>query len=164
MSSTKIPLLLTAFLGLCAISPAADHQLPGRVLRVADGDSLVLEVGGGQYQIELAGIDAPELNQPWGPAAADRLNSSLTGAFVVVARAYRGTDGRTTGTVVFKDRDIALDLLYDGLAWSTIETLTKTPGPAHPYTEAERRARVARRGLWSDDEPVPPWDWRRQGP
>ena len=26
---------------------------------------------------------------------------------------------------------------------------------------AERNARAARRGLWADGEPVPPWEWRK---
>jgi endonuclease YncB( thermonuclease family) len=26
---------------------------------------------------------------------------------------------------------------------------------------AERNARAARRGLWADAEPVPPWEWRK---
>lgn len=139
------------------IAAAAELQLPGRVQRVIDGDSLVLEVRGSLYPVELADIDAPELNQPWGKTAADRLNAGLTGMFVVV----RGTlSGRTVhGSVVFKDRDPALDMLYDGLAWSTVRAEAARP-IIHPYNEAQDRARAARRGLWSDEGPIPPWVWR----
>ena len=28
------------------------------------------------------------------------------------------------------------------------------------YADAENEAKVARRGLWADSEPVPPWDFR----
>jgi len=28
------------------------------------------------------------------------------------------------------------------------------------YASAEEKARAERRGLWSDKEPVPPWDFR----
>ena len=46
---------------------AADpYRLPGRVVRVVDGDTIVLEVAGAQHRINLAGIEAPENIQPWG--------------------------------------------------------------------------------------------------
>ena len=149
--------------------PAAEQQLPGRVLHVADGDSLVLDVRGSHYRIDLAGVDAPEANQPWGPTAAARLGRLLTGAFVVVERLREDGTGGLSGEINFKGRDVAHDLLYDGLAWSTVPVDTAGaaahPGttdlPAHPYTVAEADARQARRGLWSDAEPVPPWVWRR---
>jgi len=28
------------------------------------------------------------------------------------------------------------------------------------YSAAEREARAAKRGLWSDSEPIPPWEFR----
>lgn len=148
----------------CGLGQAADRQLPGRIIRVVDGDTLILDVRGSQYRIELAGVDAPELNQPWGSTAADRLYGSLTGAFVVLSGARQTGDGATMGTVIFKDRDVALDLLHDGLAWSTFGTVTLQPGDTHPYAVAQAQARLARRGLWSEDNPVPPWEWRRPRP
>jgi len=30
------------------------------------------------------------------------------------------------------------------------------------YSEAEKAAQDAKRGLWSDPEPVPPWEWRKR--
>jgi endonuclease YncB( thermonuclease family) len=135
----------------------AGSQLPGRVLRVIDGDSLVLEVRGAQYRVELADIDAPELNQPWGTNAAERLNAAVVGLFVVVEG--RPLDRGIRGRVVVRGRDVALDLLYDGLAWSTLP-VDPQQYVAHPYSEAERQAREAGRGLWSDERPVPPWEWR----
>jgi endonuclease YncB( thermonuclease family) len=143
------------------LAGAADYQLPGRVLRVIDGDSLVLDVRGGIYQVELTGIDAPEPDQPWGEAAAYRLNATLTGVFVVVdARASAAVPhGIVYGSVVFKGRDVALDMLHDGLAWSTIPVDPQQTSP-HPYNEAQRQAQDAHRGLWSDPDPIPPWEWR----
>ena len=147
----------------------AERQLPGRVVHVTDGDSLVLDVRGSHHRVELAGIDAPELNQPWGQTAAVHLRRLLTGAFVVVEAREDGGSRALTGTITFKGRDVAYDMLYDGLAWSTRRSddesahsiTTKPTPPADPYTAAEDLARLSRRGLWSDAEPVPPWAWRR---
>ena len=30
------------------------------------------------------------------------------------------------------------------------------------YEDAEMKAKDERIGLWSDESPVPPWEWRRQ--
>ena len=149
---------------ICGRSHAADYQLPGRVLRIIDGDSLILDMRGSQYRIELWGIDAPEPNQPWGEAAAHQLNRTLTGSFVTV-RVDRGPDeGRYAGRVLLRGRDVGLDLLYDGLAWSTVRGGITAQHAQHPYDLAQRQASVARRGLWSDDHPVPPWEWRNGRP
>ncbi len=88
---------------ICARSHAADYQLPGRVLRIVDGDSLVLDVQGSQYRIELWGIDAPERNQPWGEAAADQLNRTLTGSFVNIRVDGGGDEGRIAGRLMLRD-------------------------------------------------------------
>ncbi len=151
----KIFPLIAAML-LFSSAAAADRQLPGQVLRIIDGDSLVLNVNGAQYRVELATIDAPELNQPWGMAAADSLHRTLTGHFVVVNS--KGQAAQLTGEIIFRGRDVALDLVTDGLAWAL-------PGAADDpktavFTAAEDIARQQKRGLWSDDEPIAPWDWR----
>ena len=124
---------------------AAERQLPGRVVRVVDGDSLVLDVRGSHHRVDLAGIDAPELNQPWGTTAAAQLGRLLTGAFVVVEGLRDTRDGNPAGAITFMGRDVAYDLLYDGLAWSTIplDTMRATDLPGHPYTAAETAARAA---------------------
>jgi len=165
MSLRVIALLTITALALNGAVEAVDRQLPGRVLWVVDGDSLVLDVRGSQYRIELAGIDAPELNQPWGQAAADRLKRALTGGFIVVDSADTAPDGQVHGRLTFKNRDIGLDLLHEGLAWCTLGQVAESPFDGHhPYRDAESAARQARRGLWSDEHAIPPWEWRKQGP
>lgn len=157
MSPSRRYLLAFLLSVLFGTATAADYQLAGRVVRVIDGDSLVLDVRGSQYEVELDGIDAPELDQPWGAAAADRLYASLTGVFVVVNASGSGYWIR--GNLVVRDRDVALDMLSEGLAWSTIPADPQQPF-SDPYNEAQNRAQTQRRGLWSDDNPIPPWAWR----
>ena len=148
-------IVCAACLSTAMATAHADPQLPGRVLRVVDGDSLILDVRGSQLLVNLAGIDAPEPSQPWGTAAAQRLSAMMTGLFVVVEVEDSGRDREIHGRIVVKGRDAALDLLYDGLARSTIG-LNGPQGIKHPYVQAERQARAARRGLWSDNPPVTP--------
>jgi len=50
-----------------------------------------------------------------------------------------------------------------GLAWHYKQYADEqSPGDREAYSAAEEAARDARRGVWSDSEPVPPWEWRKR--
>ena len=65
--------------------------------------------------------------------------------------------GRTLAHVVCAGKDANSEQVRRGYAW----TYTRYAPPDSPLYALEREARVARRGLWVDSAPVPPWDWRR---
>ncbi|AVM46661.1 hypothetical protein C5Q97_18860 [Victivallales bacterium CCUG 44730] len=107
--------------------------------------------------IRLWGIDAPELNQPWGKAAKAALEEFLRKrelSITVKGKSF----GRTVGIVRSDRRDVALELLKMGLAWHDPRYAPKRDD----YAKAEADARKAKRGLWSDENPTPPWEWRKQ--
>ena len=56
-------------------------------------------------------------------------------------------------------KDVSLELLKMGLAWYCPEFAPRR----NDYREAEQEAREARRGLWSDENPVSPAEWRKTG-
>ena len=74
----------------------------------------------------------------------------------------RDTDwyGRTVAVVVLPDgRSLNEALVRSGMAW-----WYRGYAPDDRTLEgAENEARTARRGLWADPRPVPPWDWRKGG-
>ena len=56
--------------------PVSAETLTGRVVGVHDGDTLTLLVEGNrQIKVRLAGIDAPELSQPYGQKAKQALSN-----------------------------------------------------------------------------------------
>jgi endonuclease YncB( thermonuclease family) len=63
--------------------------------------------------------------------------------------------GRTLARLVVEGRDINLAMVADGLAWHFTRY---SNDPALAAAEAE--ARAARIGLWADEAPVAPWEWR----
>lgn len=154
---------LAAALLLLTSPCSANSYLPGSVVRVIDGDSIVLQVGQAQFRVDLAHIDAPEPDQPWGAAATRELRQWLPGRPVVVEWHSR-TPSQLTGVVRLGSEDINLRLVREGLAWNH-ET---DAGPQTPtggiYAEAESAARENHRGLWSDPSPVPPWEWAKRPP
>ncbi len=92
-------IILAAFLRLAAPIALAE-PLTGKVVKVADGDSItVLENTNTQHRIRLQGIDAPERKQAFGSASRKNLASLVAGKTVTVNRDKRGRDGRITGSV-----------------------------------------------------------------
>jgi endonuclease YncB( thermonuclease family) len=72
----------------------------------------------------------------------------------------RDTDryGRTVGVVYQGNRNINLSMVKAGYAW-----WYKRYAPFNDdLREANRRARAQGLGLWSEPDPVPPWEWRRR--
>jgi endonuclease YncB( thermonuclease family) len=71
----------------------------------------------------------------------------------------RGEDryGRTLATVTCAGIDANAEQVKRGGAWVYIQYAPKNS----PLYALEREARLEKRGLWVDDEPVPPWDWRK---
>lgn len=143
---------------------AADLQtLSGQVVRIVDGDTVVLDVQGTRHRVRLAGIDAPERNQPWGDAATRELRRQVAGQEVIVEWSKRDRWKRLIGVIRLDGEDVNLHLVDRGLAWHYKRYADEQdPGARSAYAAAQEAAERARRGLWSDPEPVPPWDWRKR--
>lgn len=123
-------------------------------LRVHDGDTFALA----DAKYRIWGVDAPELDQPWGIVARETLRQLLANGEITTIR-----KGKSWNRMVVQcsagEKDVALELLKMGLAWY----LPKFAPKRQDYREAEAEAREAKRGLWSDKKPVAPETWRKQG-
>jgi endonuclease YncB( thermonuclease family) len=148
---------LLAILLLTAL-PAWAETLTGRVVAIADGDTLtLLTPERRQVKIRLHGIDTPERRQPWGNRARQALSELAFQRSVRVEVQDTDRYGRKVGRVYAGRVDVNAELVRQGWAWVYARY---NRDPALPVLEAE--ARTVRRGLWADSHPVPPWDWRRQ--
>lgn len=133
-------------------------DLEGRVVRVADGDTVsILDEHGRQHKIRLFGIDTPERDQRYGKAASRALAGMVSSKTVGVVTVETDDYGRTVGTLYQGDRNINLAMVAGGHAWWYRRY---APYERH-LAAAQETARRERRGLWSGPQPVPPWDWRR---
>ncbi|MBI5596627.1 MAG: thermonuclease family protein [Elusimicrobia bacterium] len=139
----------------------AEATLPGVVLRNNDGDTMALRLEDGTTRkIRLYGVDAPESSQPFGPEAQAFTQSLTAGRSVHVV--VRETDdyGRLLGTVVLPDgRSLNRELVRAGLAWWYRYFSPELGGD---YGRLEEAARGSRLGLWAQDKPEAPWDFRRR--
>ncbi len=129
------------------------------MIRIVDGDTIVIEVADAQHRIRLAGIDAPEKNQPWGEAGTRELRRQIAGKHVVIDWHKRDRWKRLIGIVRLADEDMNLHMIDRGLAWHYKRYADEqSPSDRDAYAAAEEAARDARRGLWSDPAPLPPWE------
>lgn len=147
----------------------------GVVVGVSDGDTItVLDAGRQQHKIRLAGIDAPEKKQAFGSVAKQRLSDMVFGKQVRVDARKKDRYGRTVGrvwapstgcraTVCPMTLDAGMALLTQGLAWHYKQYAKEQPAEERgQYAFAEEEARAKRIGLWQDQSPVPPWEFRHQ--
>lgn len=155
-----------------APAPAVDAQaksaseqagtLQGKVVDLGWGDSLtVADAQNKQHRVRLLGIDAPEKEQAFGPAARQKLSALVFGKAVTVKYEKMDRSGRPLGKVVFGALDINLEMLKAGLAWYYPNDRDLPESDRPLYSGAERDARAARRGLWKDEAPVSPWEFRQ---
>ena len=139
--------------------PDSGFDLSGRVVRVADGDTLsVLDATNTQYKIRLYGIDTPERDQPHGKIAWNALSELVAGKSVGIIEVETDSYGRSVGTVYLGDQNINLAMVERGHAW----WYRRHAQYERPLEAAEKQARKQGLGLWADSNPIPPWEWRRR--
>ncbi|HQR98195.1 MULTISPECIES: thermonuclease family protein [unclassified Polaromonas] len=148
-------------LGLSIVAAAA--VLEGRVVAVTDGDTVkVLDANKFEHVVRLSGIDAPEKRMPFGQRSKQNLSDLVYGRWVEVEGEKNDRYGRLVGKVLVKGRDANLAQIQAGMAWHYKEYQREQTVPdRRMYAEAESMASMAKRGLWTDHNPVPPWDWRK---
>ena len=126
-------LVSSAFVLCCTLVSTSVYSetLTGRVVYVADGDSISVEDNGVRHRVRLSGIDAPELGQAYGRRAKQRLFSLLYDKTVSIAVFKYDEHGRIVGKVMVaspdacpddseacpKTLDAGLSQITVGLAW-----------------------------------------------
>ena len=127
-----------------------------RVIDVQDGDTLIVLRNKTRLTVKLPGIDAPELDQPYGPEAKRFAAKLVKGRVVTIETTHPGNP--IYGAVRFsKKRILAHEMVKAGLAWTT------SMDKSSMFGEAQEAAKTAHLGLWvnsEEEEPIPPWEWR----
>jgi endonuclease YncB( thermonuclease family) len=148
--------LLLPLLLLFTLSAQA-KTLEGKVVKIADGDTLTLLTSiNEQIKIRLAGIDTPERKQPFGNRAKQALSSLAFQKQALVEVETIDRYGRTVGVVFVDGQNINAELVKQGMAW-----VYREYNKDRALYELESKAKEKKLGLWLDKKPIPPWEWRR---
>jgi micrococcal nuclease len=129
------------------------------VVRVIDGDTLEVRRQGRILRVRLYGIDAPEWQQEFSHQAKKFLRQRVKGQRVELQPKDWDKYGRLVAMVYVDGSLLNEELLKEGLAWVHIY-FCKEP-ICGKWRHLEEEARMARRGLWKNDHPVPPWKWKQ---
>lgn len=142
---------------LCIEQAGAQTLFQGDVVRILDGDTVeVLDMNKQTHRVRLANIDAPERRQAFGEVSRQALATMAYRQRVEVLD--RGGDqyGRRIGVLTLNGRDLNAAMVAQGMAW----VYTRYNND-HTLPPLEKKARMARLGLWADKSPTPPWEFRR---
>lgn len=158
---------LQAILAVVIIAVGCSHNSPdtttiaGTVTKVHDGDSIhITPPGKKRIIVRLAGIDAPELEQPFGLESRNMLRSLILRRKAEATCHKRDRYQRRVCVVLNDGSDVNLQMISSGLAWHYKQyEKEQSRKRRKAYSRAERNARSSQLGLWSEDN-VEPWVFR----
>ncbi len=152
----RLPFALALLLVL--VNSASAEVLKGKVVGITDGDTISVLCDGFVEKIRLTGIDCPEKGQAFGQRAKQFAAELAFGKMVTIQYTKVDRYGRILGDVVLPSGKILnQELIRAGYAWHY-----KQYSKDRTLDLLEEQARTARRGLWQDRDPVPPWEFRKQ--
>jgi len=146
--------LFAITVSLATASPFVD-PINGRVVGVSDGDTIRVLVNRTEVTVRLEGIDSPESKQSFGNRSKQALSSMVFGRDVVITNTSKDRYGRLLGTVMLGQNNINARMIEDGWAWHY-----KKYNNDRRLAQLELQAKTAKRGLWVDANPLPPWEFR----
>lgn len=143
-------------------SPQTDQLiLKAKVIGIKDGDTVEVLYHQLPMIIRLEHIDAPEKKQAFGSVSKQKLSDLCFGKNVTIISSgkkgnYDGR-GRMIAEILVNDNVNAnKEMLKSGLAWHY-----KKYSRSAAYAQLEITARKNRVGLWSDKNPIAPWNFRK---
>lgn len=147
-------LVLAAALLASACGEGAAHT--AKVINVLEGDLLKVEMEGRLVRVQLAGVNSPVRGQPYRDQARAFTAALVHGATITVEKVATGDAGHVVGRVPLAGgRDLGRELVAAGLAWHRAGWFARYP----ELRAAQDQAKSARRGLWRDPDPTPPWKY-----
>jgi endonuclease YncB( thermonuclease family) len=139
----------------------AAESFRGKVLGVASGDTLIVMRDDKAEKVSVAGVVAPHYEQNSGKEAKMFLGHLVRLKDVTVVLSGTATIGIPRARIDLDDgRKVAEELLKNGWAWWDREDAKED----ERFKEMESVAREAKKGLWIEENPIPPWEFRKEAP
>ena len=128
------------------------------VVDVVDGDTLWFLNDGKKEKLRLSQIDAPERSQPYGLEATQFLEQLVLDKEITIdLQGKKDRYGRYLGEVFFEEENINKLLVRNGLAWVYDRYVIDKS-----YYKDLEIAKNKEMNIWSSDNQISPWEWRRK--
>ena len=145
---------------LCCASFVAHsgEVIKGIITNVIDGNTIEISTGDHEiYKVLLHGIDSPEPGQNYAEQAKSLLSKLLYNKSVTILVHGKDRLGIRLGEILIDGAsDPRHELIKEGLAW------TSEKEPIVELESLKEHARSKGKGLWKEENPIPPWIFRRQ--
>jgi endonuclease YncB( thermonuclease family) len=137
---------------------AQSTNFTGPVVSVLDGDTIEVLHNTYPERVRLSGIDCPEKGQAFGTRAKQAASAFVFGKDVILQTHGQDKYRRTLADVFLLDgTNVNHELVKGGWCW----WYRKYASGDTELEKLEKDAREAKKGLWADPHPVPPWEWRQ---
>jgi len=128
----RVIIFIGSYLLLAMVSSLSAEIIKGKVVKVADGDTLtIVDSKGFKYRIRVAGIDAPEQDQPYGKESTKSLRWLVLNKEVTAKYSKHDRYGRIVGKLLAGPKgdmfclriecawtlDVGLEQIKEGMAW-----------------------------------------------
>ena len=150
-------IIITFFLIQFSIfSNYCQTTLTAKVIGIKDGDTVVvLDSLNYQTTLRLAEVDCPEKNQPFGTKAkqftSDRVYLKTIKYVVTDTDRY----GRSIAMIYSDNKYLSAEIIKAGMGWHY-----KKYSTSKELANFETKAKKDKTGLWVDNHPISPWEWR----
>jgi micrococcal nuclease len=163
--------------------PAAANSTIGSmnclVTDIINGDNITVNAEGTQIKVQLYGVYAPvmtqinythnwlrKIGQPFAResfiALANKiLHQQVNLEIMQIVSSPHSPYLRAIATVRLAGRNINLEMVAEGMGWAS-RTFPGQPYAAE-YVHAQEHARAGKLGLWTQNNPVPPWEFKKTG-
>ena len=146
-----------AFISLLLLSGClVTNRLTGYVIKVQDGDTMTVSTHeDNSVKVRLDGIDAPEIGQDFSQKAKRYLSDLVADKKITIVSKGEDQYGRLLGVVYVGKLNVNEEMVRQGLAWQYRYNEEQN------YSNLQEEAQQKRLNIWSMENPVDPWLWRK---
>ncbi|WP_294290570.1 thermonuclease family protein [uncultured Chryseobacterium sp.] len=147
----------TFYLIFLAVSTSLLSQVKGKVIKIKDGDTIVVLLGDNTEQtLRLAEVDCPESGQAFGKNAKQFTSGQVFGKTVIFYKVGKDRYGRGVAGVFYDgDKYLSREIVKAGFGWWYFKASKNTE-----LQKLQDEAKEKKLGLWAGTMAMSPWDFR----
>jgi len=136
------------------------EAITGTIDSVIDGDSITIISNGKEVDISIFGIDTPEKTQAFGQNARNFTGAMVSGKKIRIEPITQDHDGRTVAMVFVNGINLNEQIVSQGFGWVYRQYCKESF--CADWLKLESNAKASHKGLWTDANPIPPWEYRQK--